>query len=270
MPKTNCNIIKDLLPSYLDELCSTESCVLLEEHFKECENCKKLYERTKLEMLHTRSSNAKEIDYFKKIKANVSRKNKVIFAIITLLFILLLYCNLNLTLYQYSNSLAMYLNYAFPIIVAGLLFTVLPDYSERLVPNKLKFSVFGIEFVSITYIFGFIIYLANHLIHGQLPFNIPPERFGPWLHMQLYAVAIGLLFAFVATLFLSIGKKAICPALHFLPLGGLALMLEYNRMMGELSSHINISMFVRPYAIFVSEVIALVGLYMLVNRKNHL
>ena len=161
MPKTNCNIIKDLLPSYLDELCSTESCALLEEHFKECENCKKLYERTKLEMLHTRSSNAKEIDYFKKIKANVSRKNKVIFAIITLLFILLLYCNLNLTPYQYSNSLAMYLNYAFPVIVAGLLFTVLPDYSEHSVPNKWKFSALGIEFVSITYIFGLIIYLAK-------------------------------------------------------------------------------------------------------------
>ncbi|MGX4600046.1 zf-HC2 domain-containing protein [Faecalimicrobium sp. JNUCC 81] len=35
-----CEIIKDLLPSYIDELTSNESNLVIEEHVKNCKNCK--------------------------------------------------------------------------------------------------------------------------------------------------------------------------------------------------------------------------------------
>ena len=38
--KTNCEIIKDLLPLYNDNVCSAESRVLIEEHISECPSCK--------------------------------------------------------------------------------------------------------------------------------------------------------------------------------------------------------------------------------------
>lgn len=34
-----CNIIKDLIPSYLDEICSEESVAAVEEHLKTCSSC---------------------------------------------------------------------------------------------------------------------------------------------------------------------------------------------------------------------------------------
>lgn len=37
----NCNIIKDLLPSYIDEICSDETKVAVEKHIKNCTECKK-------------------------------------------------------------------------------------------------------------------------------------------------------------------------------------------------------------------------------------
>ncbi|MCR8657361.1 zf-HC2 domain-containing protein [Paenibacillus endoradicis] len=41
--KTNCNIIYDLLPLYIDGICSEESKSLVDEHLHECPNCSKRY-----------------------------------------------------------------------------------------------------------------------------------------------------------------------------------------------------------------------------------
>lgn len=40
----NCNIIKDLLPSFIDGICSQDSCKVVEEHLQQCEECRKYKE----------------------------------------------------------------------------------------------------------------------------------------------------------------------------------------------------------------------------------
>ncbi len=39
----NCNVIKDLIPLYIDECCSEETARLVDEHLKECESCLRVY-----------------------------------------------------------------------------------------------------------------------------------------------------------------------------------------------------------------------------------
>lgn len=39
----NCNIIKDLIPLYIDSCCSEESKTIVEEHIENCDDCKKLF-----------------------------------------------------------------------------------------------------------------------------------------------------------------------------------------------------------------------------------
>lgn len=43
----NCNIVKDLIPLYIDGCCSEESKIAVEEHIKGCDGCKKLFEDMK-------------------------------------------------------------------------------------------------------------------------------------------------------------------------------------------------------------------------------
>lgn len=38
--KYNCDLIKDLLPLYVDEICSDESKKIVEEHLDECLDCR--------------------------------------------------------------------------------------------------------------------------------------------------------------------------------------------------------------------------------------
>lgn len=40
----NCNVFRDLLPVYLEGLCSSETGKLMEEHAAQCEECRKQIE----------------------------------------------------------------------------------------------------------------------------------------------------------------------------------------------------------------------------------
>ena len=43
----NCNIVKDLIPLYIDGCCSAESEKVVEEHIRDCYDCKRLLEDMK-------------------------------------------------------------------------------------------------------------------------------------------------------------------------------------------------------------------------------
>lgn len=71
--KLPCNIVQDLLPSYIDELCSEETKQQMGEHLAECEVCDTKYKEMKGELpevlkAETEQALAGEIEPMKKIK----------------------------------------------------------------------------------------------------------------------------------------------------------------------------------------------------------
>lgn len=70
--KTNCNIIKDLLPLYVDGLTSEDSNKIIIEHIKECKNCNDICLNLKTEInvprLNTQLSNKSSRELFKKVR----------------------------------------------------------------------------------------------------------------------------------------------------------------------------------------------------------
>lgn len=40
-----CNVVKDLIPLYIDECCSEESAKIVKEHLDNCQECRELYEK---------------------------------------------------------------------------------------------------------------------------------------------------------------------------------------------------------------------------------
>lgn len=92
--KTNkipCAVIKDLLPSYAEDLTSPETSGLVREHLEECPDCEAVYEAMHSEISPETKENSgidadsSEIDYLKKIR-NTGRK-KIIAAVIAVLLL---------------------------------------------------------------------------------------------------------------------------------------------------------------------------------------
>ena len=86
MAEIPCNIIKDLLPLYAEELTNEESTKLIKEHLSTCENCQKHLEALKSELDTDPSPSPQEadaIDFMK--KSNKNRKHWIWFGVITAL-----------------------------------------------------------------------------------------------------------------------------------------------------------------------------------------
>lgn len=77
--KITCDVIKDLLPLYVDEVLSEDSNALVEAHLAECDECTAYYERLKgddditgIEAVRA-TENLEEIEPLKKIKKKIRR-----------------------------------------------------------------------------------------------------------------------------------------------------------------------------------------------------
>ena len=66
--KISCDVIKDLLPTYLDELTSEESNQMIEAHINECDECRTTLENMRAPEIDEEQIEIekKEIDFLKK------------------------------------------------------------------------------------------------------------------------------------------------------------------------------------------------------------
>lgn len=68
-----CNIVKDLLPAYIDGLTSKETNEEIEEHLKECTACHTIYEQMTADIALDIPSAENEIDFLKNLKTRTQQ-----------------------------------------------------------------------------------------------------------------------------------------------------------------------------------------------------
>lgn len=85
MKNKSCDVIFDLLPLYVDGICSKESRNLVEEHIGECESCKNLLENMKLDIniLSKNNEFKEEANVIKKVKNKIWIE-RIVIALVTL------------------------------------------------------------------------------------------------------------------------------------------------------------------------------------------
>ena len=81
-----CKIIRDLFPSYIDDLTNEETNQYVEEHLNNCENCKKILEDMRKELkVGITKKDSQEVKYIKKYN-NKLKILKIILIVIFLMF----------------------------------------------------------------------------------------------------------------------------------------------------------------------------------------
>lgn len=84
-----CEILQDIYPNYVDDLCSSESKELVEEHLKGCSKCRKTVQRMKLGINFFSVNEDVEDVISKKIVNRIVTKNSLIVgALVFLLFLI--------------------------------------------------------------------------------------------------------------------------------------------------------------------------------------
>lgn len=85
--KKDCKIVQDLLPNYIEKLTNEETNGYIEEHLKECEDCKKTFENMGKDLNeNTTNKDKKAVKYFKKYKSKL-RVLRIILLLILIIFV---------------------------------------------------------------------------------------------------------------------------------------------------------------------------------------
>ena len=87
-----CDIIKDLLPGYIDEVLSEMSINVVKEHLDECQECSSIYSDMKGELSIENNTEEKvALDGFKKIRQHTKKLKMAVGAVSSILVLIILY-----------------------------------------------------------------------------------------------------------------------------------------------------------------------------------
>lgn len=184
--KLSCNIIKDLLPSYLEDICSADTKHAVEGHLSECSDCRALaamMRETDFVLERTESS---EIDYMKKTRRHLMKKGTY-GGIALAVFVLL---GLFTALHGYHSRTA---KAYFMILPCLLIFTkaLLPPPSQngQTMKSQKMMAAFGILLT----LYGVMHnYLCFHMQGWNAKeyglFHMKPDEVGPFLYRLFLAI----------------------------------------------------------------------------------
>ncbi len=99
MKEENCDIIKDLLPGYIDKTSSEATNNLIEKHLQTCKNCTSVLEDMNKDIDSELFEQKEQIDYLKGY-----RKNKIIAIIKTILICIIIILSVFLILQQIEEK----------------------------------------------------------------------------------------------------------------------------------------------------------------------
>ncbi len=132
----DCNIIKDLLPLYIDGCCSHKSSAEVKKHIESCDECKKVFESmtnniTKEETIFEAKKCTKINDW----KASIMQS--VLFLLSFLLITFGVYIEAGIGSYDWGNGLT-----AFNVVVpaTGFMLSLTNWYFVKLYPSRKVFS----------------------------------------------------------------------------------------------------------------------------------
>lgn len=182
--KTHCNIIKDLLPMYLENELSGESKKLVEEHLNECESCSQLMNELKQEDEFPVTYNSKKIlkETSHRIIKTILRQGFVllIIPVLWVLYFADFYSN-RFGTGQYSGFFELTLVLIETLLICWLIFLIFVSITDRgFKENRIMLCVLTFFIIANYY----MMFLPNELFSNEIMYHVPiQEIYGNYLEI---------------------------------------------------------------------------------------
>lgn len=264
MNNLDCNVIKDLMPSYIDGICSENSKVLVEDHLLGCKDCKKIVEMMKQTEIVANKTNIKEIDYMKKVKKYFINKNIIIlclligFVVTGTTIVISYYGNVPLGLYYVI----------LPVLMLGSYF-VLSHHTVKKTKSKWKVIIGSLSMAFICYCIFIEIMTVKWVQSNIYPFGMEAVKVGPFIYNQFLIIAICQIAIFIGTIMISLKKESNNNILLGLSITGSCLTFSFISILKNMKT---IESFVtirnNSLLIILLEGILLIAITSILNRKK--
>ncbi len=198
-----CNIVKDLLPLYIEELCSEDSRQYVEQHLKTCEQCKESFTYLKYSELCVEAVEKKEINAFKKLEKYISGRMMISY----FLFLVVLVIGVGILLGTASQAPVQMYYTLLPAVMLATGFTFhnvsIADGGSK--KTNIWFAPQGILLLSSCVLVFYMIFAVKE---NHIPFGIPVNKLGPMVDFMLKGSIILSLIILIAHLY-QVGRKRI-------------------------------------------------------------
>lgn len=232
MENISCDIIKDLMPSYADGICSeaTEKCV--EEHIEGCSKCRQALETYKNRTLSGDKLEQKELDGLKKIKNVMKFQKLVCYGIL----VFMVYCGIQIFFANHGNYVIFnQLSLLFVICIFVILLSGM-GYKGKNALGRTEYLFGAVSFVLDAYFILLFIYFATQLTPGvEQIFGRELVRTGPFMERQIKAAFLLQLAFFIYNLWCIIKRDKNCNWLLCLNIMGIFLVLNYDLWMRHMT-----------------------------------
>ena len=224
MEKLNCDIIRDLIPSYADGICSDATKKCVEEHIGTCDGCRRMLESCR----HTLSGETldqKGLDGLRKIKQIMTFHKAVSYALLMFLlysgFEVFLANNGNYIIFPHSTLLFIL------CVLANLLAAT--DFREKNSPGKAEYLSGAVSLLISLYFIILLYYFMEQLVQGAPQiFGRDLIQCGPFLVRQMMAAYVLQTAFFIYNLWSAIRRNKDCGWLLCLNMTGIFLLLKYD------------------------------------------
>lgn len=226
MSGVDCGIVKDLIPSYLDGICSESSKRAVEEHVQECGECRDCLERLKNAEIVAEEADRGGLDFLKRIKRYHVRKSVIGAGV----FLILLF-TVMLIRPEFQHVIEVDLQcWMLPVLMLGS-WLLLSDYKMGPELTRGRIAAGAASGLGILYsvALGMILYTVLKTESGF--WGIEMCNIGPFLNIQLTVIAIAELLLFFGFAAASVRKERSFGVLPVLSLGGCILSLAYNSLL---------------------------------------
>ena len=223
MDKNNCDIIRDLIPSYVDEICSQTTREWVEEHIQTCGECRLMAARCRDQALSAQKLERQSLDGLKKITDILKYQNMISYVLllfVVFLGVLLFFVN------RYSSLLR---NQPGPLILcltAAILFSM--GRRGTAASGKQEYLLGGICLAIHVYfpsLFSF--FLQELSVDAVTVFGIELHQIGPFMERQLIAAYFVQTALLVYSFYRIMHHDRNCHWLLCLNLTGIFLLFNY-------------------------------------------
>lgn len=230
MSKRDCDIIKDLLPSYVDEICSEASKEWIEEHLTECEECRATAELMKNTEISSKRLEQESLEAGRKVIRQNLRRSVLNLGLCLLMAFLILFV-FELDSVQIPH-MALYI--AFPIC---MLMTWLSCRNQTRLRTWDTWDTVGTVLAVVAMGYGALMmwYCFSQAFKGETVFGLAPNNFGPFLYGQMVLAAVVCFIVYMLQMVRTVkqGRSNSLPL--SLSLTGIFLMMAYCIYMGYLT-----------------------------------
>lgn len=264
MNHLKCEIVKDLIPSYLDGICSETSKAAVNEHLKGCRDCRSFLEAIRGVTLTADAMDLDALDYMKKVKLHYFRKN-ISAVCVCLVFGLILLALPNASWFP-PNLYYSWYHALFPLLMlsAAALLSAAPAKPPK--SSLQKWGV-GTGICGILYCFVLEFLCLSWPRSKSAFFSLPPEKIGVFLDFQRKAILFIELMFFLLLVLFAVKKEHSLGILPLLNLTGCFLCLHFGVVLHQLDTPDSAARLLIGNTLFVlCEGLALAGI-LLLSRK---